>query len=62
MKNVYMVHKGKKAVLTYSKKRAFAIAKIHNADGIRQLPYWLYKECHFCMDLPTFYIYSDALN
>jgi hypothetical protein len=62
MKNVYMVHKGKRAILTYNKQRAKQIAKLHNADGIRYLSYGYYKDCHFVMDFPTFYAVSDPLN
>lgn len=60
MKNAYMVYKGKKAVLTYNKRRAKAIAKQHNA-AIRFMPYQEYKSSHL-WDMPTFYVCSNPLN
>jgi hypothetical protein len=58
--NVYMVHKGTKAILTYNKHEARQIAKQFNAQ-IRALSYQYYKNCNFCMDYPTFYAISEPI-
>ena len=60
MGNVYMIYKGKKAVLSYNKRRAKAIAKLHNAQ-ICFMPYQKYKSSHI-WDMPTFYACSNPLN
>ena len=59
-KLVYGTHnKEGKYILTYSKIEALKISK----DGIiRTLPYGYYKECHFSMDYPTFYVLSDLFG
>lgn len=60
MRNVYMIYKGKKAVLSYNKRRAIAIAKQYDAS-IRFMPYQEYKSRHI-WDMPTFYMCSNPLN
>ena len=60
-KTVYMVHKGKKAILTYNKRRAIKIAQEHDAK-VRSLSYGYFKDCHFTMDYPTFYAVSEPLS
>jgi len=52
-KQVYMVSKGKMAVITYNKAEAVKLAKKEDA-AVYQLPYGYYKDCHFSMDSPTF--------
>ena len=59
-KKVYMVHKGKKAMFTYSKKEALQLAKKHDAQ-IRFMSYGLYKDGRF-WDYPTFHIQSEPLE
>jgi hypothetical protein len=61
MKMVYMVHKGKNCFLTYNKREAVQFAK-QNDCLVRSLSYQYYKDCHFCMDYPTFYALSEPIS
>lgn len=64
MKYVYMVSvksgENMHHVLTYSVKVARKWAK-DNAGSIHRLSYGYFKDCHFCMDAPTFYAVSECI-
>ena len=60
-KTVYMVHKGTKARILYNKRKAIELAK-ENEAKIRSLSYGYYKDCHYCMDYPTFYAVSEPVT
>lgn len=60
MKKAYMVHKGKKAVITYNKQDAIKTARKFAAQ-VRSMDYWLFNQARI-WDLPTFYIQSDKVE
>lgn len=53
--------------LTYSRKTAFGWAKQsgqpgrHTVSGIFRLSYGYYKDCRFCMDIPTFRVVGEKI-
>lgn len=60
MKFVYMVHIGRRCVLTYNKRRAVKCAK-ENRASVRRLSYSYFRDCGYRMDYPTFYVLSDKI-
>ncbi len=58
-KRVYMVHKGKKAVITYNQRKALAFAKREHAS-VRSMSWGLYQDSS-SWDMPTFYALSDPV-
>lgn len=59
-KQVYMVHKEKRAAFTYNKQQAIKAARKHSAK-VRRMSYWLFNQCS-SWDLPTFYAQSDNVE
>ena len=55
----YMVHKGKRALITFNKREATNIAKEYDAK-VREMPYSLYKDAG-TWDYPTFFIQSEEV-
>ena len=60
MKKAYMVHKGKKAVITFNKQEAIKSARKHTAQ-VREMDYWLFNQARI-WDMPTFYEQSEKVE
>ncbi len=59
-KLVYMVHKGTKGVITYNRKQALDFAK-KNYASVRSIPWGLWRDVGYSMDMPTFIAQSDVV-
>jgi hypothetical protein len=55
-----MVHKGKKAVITFNKQDAIKAARKFAAQ-VRSMDYWLFNQATI-WDLPTFLCQSDKVD
>jgi len=60
-KRVYMVHKGTKAVITSNRKQALDSARQQHAT-VSSIPWSLWRDAGYSMDLPTFMAYSDVVE